>query len=129
MQSPYKRLLGNICNISSVAGFLQILTPESLEILEAYCNQTLDLRSAEHAGKQKMIKEEMPALWPNLIDILNLENANYLPGDVSSIILKMIQIRRTTFLHSATRSSDDYIEWEDSMNLKTHRRHDMDLIL
>ena len=60
-----------------------------------------------------MIREEMPALWPNLIDILNLENANYLPGDVSSIILKMIQIRRTTFLHSATRSSDDYIEWED----------------
>jgi hypothetical protein len=93
-----------------VAGFLQILTSESLEILEEYCNQSLDLRSTEHAAKQKMIKEEMPALWPNLIEILNLENANYLPGDVSSIILKMIHIRRNTFLHSATRSSDDYIE-------------------
>ena len=69
---PYKRLLGNICKISSVAGFLQILTSESLEILEEYCNQSLDLRSAEHAAKQKMIREEMPALWPNLIDILNL---------------------------------------------------------
>ena len=72
MQSPYKRLLGNICKISSVAGFFQILTSESLEILEEYCNQSLDLRSAEHAAKQKMIREEMPALWPNLIDILNL---------------------------------------------------------
>ena len=110
---PYKRLLGNICKISSVAGFLQILTSESLEIWEEYCNQSLDLRSAEHAAKQKMIREEMPALWPNLIDILNLENASYLPGDVSSIILKMIHIRRNTFLHAAVLSSDDYIEWED----------------
>ena len=109
----FKRLLGNICKISSVAGFLQILTSESLEILEEYCNQSLDLRSAEHAEKQKMIKEEMPALWPNVIDILNLENANYLPGDVSSIILKMIHIRRNTLLNSAARSSDDYIELED----------------
>ena len=47
---PYKRLLGNICKISSVAGFLQILTSDSLEILEEYCNQSLDLRSTEHAA-------------------------------------------------------------------------------
>ena len=110
---PYKRLLGNIYKIINVAGFLQILTSESLEILEEFCNQSFDIRSAEHTAKQKMIKKEMPALWPNFIDILNLENASYLPGDVSSIILKMIHMRRNTFLHAAVLSSDDYIEWED----------------
>ena len=111
--TPYERLIGNICKISSVAGFLQILSPESLDLLDQFCNQTLDIRSARNANLQKQLMEEMPALWPNLVDILNLENANYLPDDVSCIILTLIEIRRNTFLHAAVRSEDDYIDWED----------------
>ena len=59
------------------------------------------------------LAEEMPALWPNLIDILNVENSKYLPVDVASIIIKLIEIRRNTFLNAAVRSEDDYVDWED----------------
>ena len=56
---------------------------------------------------------ELPALWPNLIDILHLEKTNFLPDDVVAIILKLIWIRRSTFLTAAVRAPDDYVEWEN----------------
>ena len=55
----------------------------------------------------------MPALWPNLVDIFNMEHTVYLPEDVSRIILKLIEIRKSTFRNAATRSTEDYIDWED----------------
>lgn len=55
----------------------------------------------------------MPALWPNLVAIMNLEKSNYLPADVANIVLKLISIRRNTFLNSAVRSNEDYILWEN----------------
>ena len=109
----YKRLLGNICKISSVAGFLQVSSQEPLELLKQFCNESLDVRSAANSEMQKRIAEEMPALWPNVIDVLNLENSKYLPDKVSAIILKLIEIRQNTFLHAALRTEDDYIDWED----------------
>ena len=111
--SPYTRLIGNVCKISSVAGYLQILTPESLEYLEDFCNQNLELRSARNLQKQKCVAKEMPALWPNLVAILNLENVNFLPDDVANIVLKLISIRRDTFDNAAERTQEDYIAWEN----------------
>ena len=113
MPKPYKRLIGNISKYSSVAGFLQVTGPEPLDILEAYCQEMLDLRSAANSDKQKIISSELPALWPNMLDILNLEKKNFLPADISSIFLKLIQIRKNTFVNAAERSSDDYVDWED----------------
>ena len=113
MPMPYKQLLANICKISSVAGFLQVLSAEPLDHLEQFCLQTLDVRAAVNAEAQRTIKEEMPALWPNLVDILNLEHLQFLPNDLTLIILQLVKIRRDTFLTAATRSDDDYIDWED----------------
>ena len=110
---PYRKLLGNICKISSVAGYLQVLSAEPLDSLTEFCLQQLDIRAAENTEIQKKVKEEMPALWPNLVDILNLEHTVYLPEDVSRIILKLIEIRKSTFINAATRSTEDYIDWED----------------
>ena len=110
---PYRKLLGNICKISSVAGYLQVLSAEPLDSLAEFCLQQLDIRATENAEIQKKVKEEMPALWPNLVDILNLEHTVYLPEDVSRIILKLIEIRKSTFRNAATRSTEDYIDWED----------------
>ena len=110
---PYKRFLGNICKASSVAGFLQVLSVDALDFLAEFCHERLDIRSAENNLQLKQVAEEMPALWPNLIDILNLEKFNFLPEDVSVIILKLIEIRKKTFSTAAVRSPDDYILWED----------------
>ena len=110
----YKTFLGNISKYSSVAGFLQVLSPQPLQLLEDFCDQTLNLRLAEHRNEQKMVTEELPALWPNILRILFLERADYLPDDISDIIKKLIIIRRNTFLTAAARSPDDYLEWEDT---------------
>ena len=92
---------------------MQVLSAEPLDSLAEFCLQQLDIRAAENAEIQKKVKEEMPALWPNLVDILNLEHTVYLPEDVSRIILKLIEIRKSTFRNAATRSTEDYIDWED----------------
>lgn len=110
----YKRFLGNICKISSVAGFLQVLSAEPLDFLAEFCQQTLEIRSAANSVKQTRVVEELPALWPNIVEILNLEKSNFLPDDVSEIILKLITIRKNTFLSAAVRSQDDYVEWENT---------------
>ena len=111
---PYKNLIGNICKISSVPGYLQILTPESLDYLEDFCYQNLNIRSTQNLEKQEIVDREMPALWPNLVAIMNLEKSNYLPADVANIVLKLISIRRNTFVNSAVRSNEDYILWENT---------------
>jgi hypothetical protein len=113
LPKPCRRIIGNISKYSSAAGFLQVTGPEPLQILEEFCQERLDLRSAGNGDKQKIVASELPALWPNMLDILNLEKKNYLPQDVSTIVLKLIQIRKNTFLNAAARCSSDYIDWED----------------
>ena len=70
----------------------------------------MDIKSVGKALKLKQIAVEMPALWPNLLENLS----KYITDEVSSIIVKLIEIRRKTFLTAATRTEDDYIGWEDS---------------
>ena len=87
-----------------------LVSCKPLEFLDEFCQKSLDLRSAENSEKQQQVATELPALWPNLINILNLEKSDFLPGDVSAIISKLIWIRRNTFLTAAVRSDDDYFE-------------------
>ena len=93
-----------------MAGFCQVLLLQALEYLEQFCSQTLDIRSVGNALEHKQIAEVMPALWPNLLEVLS----KFLADEVSSIIVKLIEIRRKTFLNAATRTEDDYIGWEES---------------
>ena len=111
---PYKEILANISKNTSVAGYLQVLSNEPLNNLAEFCLQSLDIRAAENSEIQKEIGGEMPALWPNLVEILNLEHLDFLPGDLSSIILKLIEIRKNTFIHAAHRSPTDYIQWDNT---------------
>ena len=52
---------------------MQVLSAQPLEFMDEFCQQSLDLRSAENSEKQHQVATELPALWPNLINILNLE--------------------------------------------------------
>ena len=66
-----------------------------LNFLKDFFHQMLDLRSAENNLKLKLMSKELPVLWPNLVDIFNLESSVYLPQDVANIILKLIFSRLT----------------------------------
>ena len=54
---------------------------------------------------------EVPAVWPNFLDILVLEKSHYLPQDLAVIVLKLVQIRRDTFRQAIERHDDEYIPW------------------
>ena len=109
----YNTFLANISKLSSVEGFMQVLSPQPLQFLQEFCSRNLDLRTAEHREKEKLMAEELPALWPNVLGILFLEKAVYLPDDVANIVSKLIYIRRNSFLSAAVRSADDYVDWEN----------------
>ena len=53
----------------------------------------------------------LPAIWPNLLEILNIEKSKFLPIDVAAIVLKHIEIRRSTFRQAIVREDDEYTPW------------------
>ena len=108
----YKNLLSNLSKATSVSGFLQVTRPDTLRILEDYCDQLISLRSPEHNDDLKLVMAELPALWPDLLDILNRLDSTYLPLQVSAIVKKLIEIRRNIFINSPDRYSADYFEYE-----------------
>ena len=109
--AEYKRLICNLCKATSVASYLQVTSDEPLQILQSFCEQTVNVRSAENQQNIKILAQELPALWPNLLDIMILESSQFLPNDVAEIVKKMILIRRRTFDNAAQRSDEDYIRW------------------
>ena len=60
------------------------------------------------------MKQEIPALWSNLNDILDVENSRFLPEDVSEIVLGPIKTRKETFLNAVERDDSDYIMWPNT---------------
>ena len=55
-------------------------------------------------------------LWPQLEDICNLENSNFLPRDIAKIVLILLAIRKNTFKNSPQRFAEDYIRYESEFN-------------
>ena len=108
---PYSRFICNLCKPTSVASFLQVTSDEPLQILRLFCEQALHIRSPEQQDKLKLILRELPALWPNLMDILEIECSEFLPDELARVVLKMIEIRRGTFRNAAQRNDEDYIPW------------------
>ena len=107
----YKKFMANICKQSSVAGLLQVTSNLPLTYLESFCHESLDIRSVEEMDKLGFVQKQIPAFWPILTDILNLEGTKYLPVDVRAIVLKLVAMRRNTFINAATRNNEDYTDW------------------
>ena len=111
LPAPYSKFLGSIAKYTSVAGYLQVMSDDPLVHLSFFCQERLDIRSSENRVKLQLIMHELPALWPNLLEILNLEKSKFLPHDVSEIVLILIRIRRDTFRNAAERQDEEYIPW------------------
>ena len=65
---------------------------------------------------------EIPPLWHSLTRILSKEKQlQFLPNDVSAVILKLIEIRTEMFRNSATRRNEDYVDypWEEEGEVAT----------
>ena len=62
-----------------------------------YCKRDLSLRSVRAQYQLNIVKSSLPALWPDLDDICQLEDIEYLPNSISNALLKLIEIRNLTF--------------------------------
>ena len=93
MPAPYKHLIANICKPTSVRGLLQVTSPEPLQYPEQFCKEELNLHSHTSQLQLQCVVASLPAIWPDLDRICNLANSEYLPKEVSTVILKLLSIR------------------------------------
>ena len=97
MPACYKSFIANVSKPTSVRGLLQVLSPEPLEYLEEYCKEVLDVRSHSSQHQLKVLDSSLPAIWPDLDEVCNIENSVFLPKPVSQIILRLLKIRYISF--------------------------------
>ena len=79
----YKSILANVARPTSVIGFIQVTSPEPLDYLEEYCKEVLDIRSHTSQHQLTIVQSSLPALWPDLDEMCNLEKTVFLPRVVS----------------------------------------------
>ena len=114
---PYLHWLRDLSVGSSVGGYLQPRSMESLTILRNFCSQSINLRTPEQANNLSKVQKELPAIWSTLLNILNLEKLNFLPDDVSNIVQKLITMKTEIISKAPERFSENYIylDWEEEM--------------
>ena len=113
IKKPYRQFISNVCKKTSVAGLIQVTHASPLNYLESFCNEELDVRCVGEIEKLELLQREMPALWPILTRILDLEGTKYLPRDVSRVVLILLHIRTMTFRNAAARNDEDYKDWPE----------------
>jgi hypothetical protein len=58
------------------------------------------------------MQEQIPVLWTILDDICLFEGETYLPRTVSGMVLKLLDIRKNTFINAAKRNEIQYVPYE-----------------
>ena len=110
---PYVSFLSNISKNSSARSLMQVTELEALDILGDFCREELNIRILENRQKMSILIKTLPALWPLLDSICSIENSNYLPRQVSKIVIQMLKIRLLTFQNATRRSNTDVYRWQD----------------
>ena len=108
----YVDLFVELARNSPVAGILQITKKKTLKFLREFCLKEKNIRDGYHHQDLMLLLSELPAFLPILIRICDLEGSEFLPHDVSRVVLTLIKIRVATFADSEQRYSDDYIPYE-----------------
>ena len=113
LSPAYKRFLANVSKETSVAGLLQVTCKEPLSVLRRFCQRDLDLTKINNSASLSLLREEIPPFLSMLEDIRKEEKSNFLPPDVSSIVLTILRIRERTFSYAERRATTDYTEWDE----------------
>ena len=110
--SCYKDLLMELSKNSPVVGILQITKRQTLKYLREFCIRQKNVRDGNHHQELMLLMSELPAFFPILVRICDLEGSDFLPPDVSGVILSLIKIRLNTFSKSEQRFAEDYIPYD-----------------
>ena len=109
----YRRLLSNIVKSTPVVGLLQVSSNLPLEYLMSFALQRTNLRAAENQTQLRLVQIELPVFWQIIIDIMKLENGEWLPIHVAKIVRLLIRKRITTFSEAVSRQGVEYFPWDD----------------
>ena len=93
MPACYRHFLANVCKPTSVRGLLQVMSSEPLLYLEQFCKEELNLHDHSSQRQLKCPAASLPAVWPDLNRICNLTNSEFLPKEVSTVVLNLLSIR------------------------------------
>ena len=116
LPEPYILFLADVSKNTPVAGLIQVTSKKSLLLLRQFCVRQLDVRNGNHSQELYILNSELPSLWPQLINICEHEESNFLPHDVSKIVLGLLTVRKNTFRNAPQRFSEDYIKYENEFN-------------
>ena len=108
----YNKFLSEVTKNVPICGIIQVTESKPIKILKKFCYETLDLRSGTYPKEIELLKTQVPFIWKLLNDICLYENTDFLPLDISRIMLKMLEIRKSTFSNSPQRYNEDYIDWD-----------------
>ena len=116
LPKQYKEFLVDVSKGSPVAGYIQFTKKSSIILLQQYCQREIDIRNGNHQQELFELNSQLPALWPQILNICIFEKNNFLPVDVANIVLTLIQIRRNTFRNGPQRYQEDYIKYDKREN-------------
>ena len=108
----YVKILSEVSKNIAAAGILQPTRNETIKYLRQYCLREIDIRENSNQAILKLLSSELPAIFPTLLEIVSFEESDFLPRDLSQIILKLILIRTNTFKNSTPRYQEDYIKYD-----------------
>ena len=105
----YIKFIRDLSTSTGIDGYLQVTGNHGLELLKRVAQKSLDLRSSTNLKEIQLFRKEIPALYDALTQILKIENCQYLPNIVCSILFKIIKMRKDLVERAPERKSSDYI--------------------
>lgn len=108
LPTQFRRFIQNISKPTSVRGLIQVTNFLPLDILRSFCNEDLAVKAIENIEELRVLSEEVPVLWSILDDICNLEKCSFLPREVALIVVRLLDIRRNTFIQAKNRDDTFY---------------------
>ena len=110
----YHSFLTDVCKNSPVAGYMQVTSKKPLILLRQFCVRKLDVRNGIFNAELFELRKQLPVLWPQLVQICEFENSNFLPHDVATTILALLEVRNQTFRKAPQRYQEDYKKYKES---------------
>ena len=117
---PYQNFLKEISKNSPVTGLFQVTSEEPVSHLRRFCEGTFHIRSVDNIQILKLVQNQLPVMWAYLVKICEHEKSRFLPEDISQIVLKLIEIRKSTYDNAPQRYQEDYIKWDLDRSHPTH---------
>ena len=75
-----------------VAGLIQVTDKKAIRHLNRFCSQQLNIHNGRQKKELRLIQSQIMALWNILIEICQHEKSDFLPQQISTLVLKLMQI-------------------------------------